>query len=173
MFELKHISSASISRCLAKAERYRLLNEPSEAESICLDVLEVDPDHQEALIALLLALTDQFSESPGVDVIGPTEILRRLSDSYERHYYAGIIHERWGRALLKKAAPGHVSTSWIREAMREYEKAEAIRPPGNEDAILRWNACVRFCQREERLGTAPAELNMTLEPVEDDEMPIR
>ncbi len=66
-----------------------------------------------------------------------------------------------------------MSTSWIREAMREYEKAEAISPPGNEDAILRWNACVRFCQREERFGTAPAELKMTLEPVEDDEMPIR
>ncbi len=82
MFQLKHISSASISRSLAKAERYRLLNEPSEAESNCLDVLEVDPDNQEALIASLLALTDEFSESPGVDVIRPTEILRRLSDSY-------------------------------------------------------------------------------------------
>ena len=34
---------------LEKALRYRLLNEPVEAESICRDVLEVDPDNQAAL----------------------------------------------------------------------------------------------------------------------------
>jgi len=42
-FELKTLSPESVPRALAKAERYRLLNEPVEAESICLDVLAVDP----------------------------------------------------------------------------------------------------------------------------------
>src|SRR5262245_54777237 len=60
MFDLKALSSEAVPRALAKAERYRLLNEPGEAESICLDALVADPDNQEAIAILLLALTDQF-----------------------------------------------------------------------------------------------------------------
>ena len=59
-FDLKPISAAGIGEALEKAERYRLLNEPSLAESICLDVLRIDPENQHALVMLLLALTDQF-----------------------------------------------------------------------------------------------------------------
>ena len=51
MFELKLLSTGAIPAALAQAERYRLLNEPGEAESICLDVLRVDPEHQDALFA--------------------------------------------------------------------------------------------------------------------------
>jgi len=57
-FELKSISEKSIPEALAKVERYRLLNEPGLAESICLDILAIVPDHQQALISLLLARTD-------------------------------------------------------------------------------------------------------------------
>lgn len=28
--------------------------------------------------------------------------------------------------------------------MDHYEKAESIRPAGNDDALLRWNACARI-----------------------------
>ena len=63
MFQLKPIAKTSIPRALEKAERYRLLNEPRQAESICLDILAVDSSNQAALIILLLALTDQFGES--------------------------------------------------------------------------------------------------------------
>ena len=65
MFELKPLSKDAIAGALAKAERYRLLNEASEAESICLDVLNIDPANQDALVTLLLALTDQGR--PGYD----------------------------------------------------------------------------------------------------------
>ena len=41
--ELKRISQAALPAALAKAERYRLLNEPEQAESICRDVLAVEP----------------------------------------------------------------------------------------------------------------------------------
>ena len=61
MFALKPISHESVTGALAKAERYRLLNEPGEAESICCDILEIEPRNQPALISLLLALTDQIS----------------------------------------------------------------------------------------------------------------
>jgi hypothetical protein len=173
MFELKRLSASAIPRALEKAIRYRLLNEPWEAESICLDVLEADPDNQEALVTLLLALTDGFAGSPGVDVTRPTEVLARLDDAYARHYYAGLIRERWAHALVSKGVPRHVAQSWIREAMREYEQAAAISPPGNEDAILRWNACVRFLEREEKLEPRPAEVRMTSEAHHGDEMPLR
>lgn len=48
VFELKPLSKKAIPRAIEKADRYRLLNEPSDAESICLDVLAVDPENQRA-----------------------------------------------------------------------------------------------------------------------------
>jgi hypothetical protein len=38
---------------------------------------------------------------------------------------------------------GFVAYELLREAMFWYERAEAVRPPDNDDATLRWNACVR------------------------------
>ena len=55
MFELKRLSEEAIPAALEKATRYRLLNEPAEAESICHDVLQIDPENQQALVVLLLA----------------------------------------------------------------------------------------------------------------------
>ena len=156
MFELKAISREAIPKALEKAERYRLLNEPEEAESICLDVLQVDPDNQQALITLLLALTDQFEMR--LSASRPQELLPRLQGDYERAYYAGIICERKIRALLNQGSPGARSAAYdgLREAMEWYEKAEAIRPPGNDDARLRWNACARLI-RQHHLSAAQEE----------------
>jgi hypothetical protein len=143
MFEIKSISREAIPRALEKAERYRLLNEPGDAESICLDILKVDPENHQALITLLLALTDQFDMR--LPVSRPRELLPRLPGDYERAYYAGIICERKARALLKQSVPGVRFTAYddLRDAMGWYEKAEALRPAGNDDARLRWNACAR------------------------------
>jgi len=144
MFDLKPITAESIPRAIEKAERYRLLNEPAEAESICLDILRLDPENQRALVVLLLALTDQF-ERFAVSIRQAEEILPRLRDAYERGYYAGIIYERRAKAQLQHGGlrSGPMAYSWLREAMECYEKAELIRPAGNDDAILRWNACAR------------------------------
>src|SRR5438445_2904609 len=97
MFELKPLTIEALPAALEKAQRYRLLNEPLEAESICLDVLGVDPDHQQALITLLLALTDQFHDDPGA-LTKARELLPRLEGDYERAYYAGLICERRAKA---------------------------------------------------------------------------
>ena len=148
MFELKTLSRDAIPGALARAERYRLLNEPWQAESICRDILTVEPGHHEALVALLLALTDQFGDgAAGVQEV--RGLLSALKDEYERAYYAGIIAERRGMALFRGSGPGADSSvyDWMREAMEWYEKAEALRPPQNEDAILRWNTCARFLMR--------------------------
>ena len=143
-FAFKPISKAGIPRALEKAERYRLLNDPEGAESICLDILAVEPDHQGALVVLILALTDQFGPQSATQ---PTErarkCLARLTDQYERTYYEGLIHERGARAYLARGPSRVFAYDGFRDAMDAYEKASAIRPRGNDDAILRWNACVR------------------------------
>ena len=144
MFELKPISPDAIPEALAKVERYRLLNEPWQAESICLDVLRIDPERQEALVMLLLSLTDQFGK--GVSTGHAREVLPRIAGEYERAYYAGIVCERWADALLHQGAPGAGFAAYqsLREAMECYERAGSLRPPGNDDAILRWNTCARI-----------------------------
>jgi hypothetical protein len=152
-FELKTLSSEAVPRALAKAERYRLLNEPGEAESICLDALGIEPDNQEALATLLLALTDQFGSESATPVVEAWKTVERLRDEYERAYYTGILYERRAKAQLALRTPGcgPRSYEWLREAMSWYEKAEAIRPPTNDDAILRWNACARLIMRDRHL----------------------
>ena len=150
---LKPITHDGIPAALQKAERYRLLNDSSAAESICLDVLEIDPSNQEALVSLLLAITDQLRDGHHPEgVRRAREVLTRLTDEYERVYYAGIICERRARAHLDRDALGsaEVAIEWFREAMGWYEKSESIRPAGNDEAILRWNTCVRVLQRYER-----------------------
>jgi tetratricopeptide (TPR) repeat protein len=147
MFTLKPLTREGLQAALRKVERYRLLNEPFEAESICQDVLEIDPDNQEALVLLILARTDQFVSYAGASVASARELLPRLSGEYERAYYGGIICERHGSSILERAASGHVAYGLFRQAMQLYEAAEAIRPPGNDDAILRWNTCARLIMR--------------------------
>ena len=159
MPELKPLARESIPRALEKAERYRLLNEPVDAESICQDVLAVDPQNQQALVMLVLARTDQFGDERGDDVGRAEEALSGLKDAYARAYYEGIICERRGKAQLKRGTPGsgYVAFQSLQRAMRCYEQAEAVRPSGNDDALLRWNACSRILKRHPHLAQAPDE----------------
>jgi hypothetical protein len=146
MFELKRLSEDAIPAALEKALRYRLLNEPAEAESICHDVLSIDADNQQALVILLLALSDRFSEGYAAGITQAQEILSRLHDPYERAYYAGIICERQAKTRLQQGHPGagHDAYEFLSEAMSWFEKAETLRPPKNDDALLRWNTCARI-----------------------------
>ena len=150
--QLKPITKEGVPSALEKAERYRLLNDSSAAESICLDVLEIDPTNQEALVSLLLSITDQFLEELADNVRRARDVLPRLTDEYERVYYTGIIIERRARAQLHRGALGSadVASEGFREAMRWYERAEGMRPAGNDEAILRWNTCARLLGRHER-----------------------
>jgi hypothetical protein len=151
MFELKPIDPAAVAKALEKADRYRLLNEPEEAESICLDVLAVEPDNQQALVTLLLSLTEQFRHGCGDCFARAEAAVARLEGEYEKHYYTGILRERRGSALLDRGGPGSGSTAcaWLHQAMESYEKAEALRPAHNDDAILRWNTCARVIMKRD------------------------
>ena len=149
MFQIKPISKESIPTALEKAERYRLLNEPVLAESICLDILQADPNNMHATITMLLAITDQFGHSSLADINQAKQLVAKLPDEYEKQYYLGLICERQGKSKLDKHMPdgGFTAYEWLHDAMEHYEKAESIRPPGKDDAILRWNTCARLIMR--------------------------
>jgi hypothetical protein len=158
MFPLKPLSMDAVEGALAKAERYRLLNEPGEAESICRDVLQVDPGNQPARIALILSLTDQFDRSPGV-YREAHDLASALRNDYELAYYKGIVNERRAKAQLSRGGPGAGlgTFEWLMEAMHCFEQAEAVRPPGNDDALLRWNACARLLNSHPELRSSAEE----------------
>lgn len=163
-FTLKTIATDGIPQALEKAERYRLLNDPAQAESIYRDVLAIDADNQDALRALILALTDQFGAHAAGDAAREARThVSALRDEYERAYYTGIVFERETRAYLCR--PNVVRSGaydGFRHAMEWYERAETLRPPGNVDAVLRWNSCARAIARE-RLEPESREPELPLE----------
>ncbi|HYJ89982.1 MAG TPA: hypothetical protein VEV84_01620 [Pyrinomonadaceae bacterium] len=145
MFKLKPLSKKAIPAALEKARHYRLLNEPAAAESICLDVLAVDPENQEALIDIVLAMADRFGKDYAVGDNHVYEFLPRIKDEYARTYYTGIVYERRAKAILTN--DGVNAFEMFEKAMDYFERAEAIRPLDNDDAILRWNGCARIIIR--------------------------
>lgn len=158
MFELKPLSPAAVPAALAKAERYRLLNEPGQSQSICEDVLRADPGNHLALVTLILALTDDFRHQGGHTAGRARELVAQLPTEYERWYYGGLVAERHARALIEHGGPGaRAGAEWLHEAMQAYERAEALRPPDNDEARLRWNACARIFNRQPALLAAVDE----------------
>jgi hypothetical protein len=149
VFNFKPLSKEAIPAALEKAQHYRLLNEPAAAESICLDILAVDPENQEALIDIVLAMADRFGKDYAVGDTHVNEFLPRIKDEYARQYYTGIVYERRAKAILSKN--GVNAYEMFVKAMECFERAEAIRPHGNDDAILRWNGCARIITRN-KLG---------------------
>src|SRR6202040_1088343 len=124
--KLKSISPESVDAALSKAELYRLLNEPEEAESICQDVLVVQPGNQVALRLLGLAITDQFTGNPADRYSEAESAFQQLTDRYERLYYLGILYERRAKAQLRVGRPPHTLLVLLDEAMRCYDEAERI-----------------------------------------------
>jgi len=145
MFELKPLHHEAVAAALEKANRYRLLNEPGAAESIYLDILAIEPDNHEALAGVVLAMSDRFGKDYAVGDARIQDFLTKIEGEYERAYYTGIVYERRAKAVLEKG--GINAYELFEQAMEWFEKAEAIRPAGNDDAILRWNGCARIIKR--------------------------
>lgn len=166
--ELKPLTTAGIPGAIALAKQYRLLNEPGVAESICRDVLLVDPDQHEARIVLLLSLSDMFRRSIAGHFEEASRLARDLSEPYERAYYTGIVHERRAKAHHRSHSPasGELAHDWFRSAMELFAEAERLRPAGDDSAILRWNGCVRRLQTHADLRAASAAPEVS--PLGDD-----
>ncbi|MBT7456937.1 MAG: hypothetical protein HN796_23830 [Gemmatimonadetes bacterium] len=158
MFELKSIQADAIPAALERVERYRLLNEPRVAQSICHDILAIDPDNHDALVGLVLSLTDSFAISTEVSSKAVLELIPRLANDYDRLYYTGVIHERQAKARLTRAYPGANFDAYelLVEAMQWFEQAEEAHPEGNPDAILRWNTCARLIMNQ-KLEARPTD----------------
>jgi hypothetical protein len=171
MVRLKLISASAIPSALERALRYRLLNEPLESESICRDVLATDPGNKEALVTLLLALTDQFETDYLKALDRAKEVLPQLHTGYERAYYEGIINERWAKAQAARGTPTHIVAGWFLRAMHCYENAEALCTSDNPDAVLRWNTCARILQRYEELEPAAPSARCNVDADVVDEPP--
>ena len=156
MPELKPISKDAIPQALDKAMRYRLLNQPWQAESICRDILRTTPNHQQAIYTLILAMTDQFESSYKTSLQKAKEVVSRLTDDYQKEYCLGLILERQAKAALKRSTPraGFMAYEFLGKAMKHYENAEELREEGNEESILRWNSCARFIDHH-KLKPAP------------------
>jgi len=159
MFALKPISHDSVAGALAKAERYRLLNEPSDAASICHDILQIEPGNQAALINLILAQTDQIPHDTRA-FADALATVPQLDSPYNRAYYAGIAWERRAKARYQSGGPGahRYVYDWIVTALQLFKTAEPLRPPGNDDVLLRWNACVRFLNHHRELVSAAEDV---------------
>jgi len=144
--KLKTISKSGIAEAIAKAELYRYLNEPEEAESICRDILAADPNHALGLRTLGLTITDQFTGESTDRYAEVEKIFQGLKDPYERHYYTGLLCERRVKAQLRAGRAPHTLLPLLERALQCFGEAERVHPPGNDDAILRWNRCVRLLQ---------------------------
>ena len=145
--KLKVISKSGIAEALSKVTLYRSLNEPEEAESICDDILAVEPDNQVAQRLLGLAITDQFTGQASDRYAEVESIFGSLSDPYERAYYLGLLYERRAKAQMRAGRPPQFFLALFKDAMDHFEQAERIHPPENDDAVLRWNRCVRLLHR--------------------------
>jgi tetratricopeptide (TPR) repeat protein len=145
--KLKTISKDGIAEALSKVELYRYLNEPEEAESICHDILAADPENQIAQRLLGLTITDQFEGQSSDRYAEAEKIFQTLTDPYERFYYMGLLQERRAKAQIRAGRPAKMLVGSLHEAMRCFEEAEKIRPPHNDDAVLRWNRCVRLLEK--------------------------
>jgi tetratricopeptide (TPR) repeat protein len=151
-YELKRLPRETLDAAIAKAAHYRDLNQPEEAESICRDILDVDPSHQTAWKLLGLALTDRLATHRVGLLEEAVEAFERLEDTYERVYHIGVAWERAAKAHLERDE-AHSAVTAFEHALRLFEKAEGLRP-GSPDPVLRWNRCVRLLSSHAALVAA-------------------
>ena len=157
MFEFKHLSKEALPAALEKADRYRQLGEPLDAECICRNVLEVDPDNRTAKITLILALSEQLHRHLGEKYSQAHEVVQGLGDEYGHAYYEGLLCERYAKVVLDRnhAGSGYLAYAWFRQAMEQFERAIELRAAGNDDPVLRWNACAGILNRHTDLKPEP------------------
>ena len=141
-YELKRLSAAGLEVALKRAEHYRALNQPEEAESICRDILDVDPTHHGALRILGLALTDTFPTAWPTAFEPAVAAFKKLGTEYECTYYVGIAWERRAKAQLEQGQAVNARQAF-EHALQHFERAEHLAAPGNPEPILHWNRCVR------------------------------
>lgn len=144
------IHQKNIGLALEKAKQYRSLLESELAISICLDIFAIDNDNQNALVIYILALSDTFSHHNANATKPDKKILdaiKRLKSEYQSVYYLGIFYERKARSLMRQPMSRSFAYDLFTQAIAHFQQAEKISE-GSDDAILRYNACVRAIKNE-------------------------
>lgn len=148
----KKLPPGTVQAALEKAAHYRDLNQPEEAESICQDVLDAEPENQLAWRILGLAVTDRM-ETRHVGLLDEAiAAFGRLTDEYDRTYHTGVAWERAAKAHVERDELHSAATSF-EHALELFGQAEALRP-SSPDPVLRWNRCVRLLTRHPQLRAA-------------------
>jgi tetratricopeptide (TPR) repeat protein len=150
--ELKRLPAASLQAAVAKAEHYRNLNQPEEAESICEDVLAVDPGHQQAWQILGLAVTDRFATGHVGLLERALAAFEHLSDDYQRTYHLGVAWERAAKMHFEHQEMQSAAAAF-EHALDHYKSAEKLRSD-LPDPLLRWNRCIRLISAHAALRLA-------------------
>ena len=148
-FDLKPLDKGAIPNSIDRAKQYRALNQPWHAESICRDVLAVDPENQQNLIILFLAITDQFGSEKRTKKISDAEVLLdQLKDGFQKDYAKGIMYERLASAALNMGGvrSGYIAYYHLLDALNWYDKS-AKSPEKSQESVLRWNTCVRMIKQ--------------------------
>lgn len=147
--KLHDIHADAIEAAIETAKQYRSLLEPEIAESICLDILKIDSKNQAALVVYILALTDQLNQAEKQSQIKAIlRAIEKLDNEYQRFYYTGLLSERRARFLITQPMSHSFAYDYFYEALENYQQAQKIRPEHNDEAILRWNSCIRTIQKE-------------------------
>ena len=160
-FDLKPLDEDAIPNAIDRAKQYRSLLQPWHAESICRDVLAVEPNNQQNLIILFLAITDQFgSEKRGKKMSDAEVILDQLKDEFQQDYAKGIMYERLASAALNMGGvrSGYIAYYHLLDALKWYDKS-IKSPEKSQESVLRWNTCVRMIDQ------------FNLNPAPDDDAP--
>jgi hypothetical protein len=144
VIRLHDLERSTLDAALDQAVRFRELGEPSLAESVCLDVLDVVGEHQGALCLLIHAVCDQLLYDLGALSRARLALPRIEADS-QRELLTGVVLERHARALLRRRPKGSREASWegLMRAMEHYEAAAAQESDAALEANLRRNACAR------------------------------
>lgn len=160
MSELKPLSTNAIDHAIEKAQRYRLLNQPLQAESICLDVLHTQPDNEQALIELTLALSDQLADGDPGSLDQARQVVQKMNTEYHQAYYSALLSERQALVLLKQRGKRSslVAFEFFNDALAQYEVAMHHKPDGEDESILRWNFCKRMINKHQLNDIDPEEL---------------
>ncbi|MEO1837145.1 MAG: hypothetical protein ABGZ49_16810 [Akkermansiaceae bacterium] len=156
--ELKPLPTEAVPAALKKAKHYRLLNEPAAAESICLDILRVDSENREALVILILAMSDHSGGGYKISDHRVEDLIAQIPSDYERAYYTGLVAERRGLAKIREQSPGssYVAYECLTTAMSHFEEALALSHSTGGESTLRWNTCARLIERN-NLAPRPVE----------------
>ncbi|MDE0595254.1 MAG: hypothetical protein OSB65_08410 [Roseibacillus sp.] len=156
--ELKPLPTEAVPAALKKAKHYRLLNEPAAAESICLDILRVDSENREALVILILAMSDHSGGGYKISDHRVEDLIAQIPSDYERAYYTGLVAERRGLAKIRGQSPGssYVAYECLTTAMSHFEEALALSHSTGGESTLRWNTCARLIERN-NLAPRPVE----------------